>query len=89
MGIERAITYRQDTVQLEPGDIVLLYTDGVSEAPSATGERYGIDRIAVVLAQSTNAVNTGERLLREMTAFSGEEEQEDDVCIVAFSRNTE
>ncbi|HJN10066.1 MAG: SpoIIE family protein phosphatase [Pirellulaceae bacterium] len=88
LGIEGSITYREDTVQLQPGDIVLLYTDGVSEAPSARGDRYGIDRIAAVLAQGTNAVNAGERLLREMTAFSGKEEQEDDVCIVAFSRNT-
>ena len=42
LGIDGSITYREDTVKLEPGDIVLLYTDGVSEAPSSTGERYGI-----------------------------------------------
>lgn len=89
LGIEAAITYREETVKLEPGDTVLLYTDGVSEAPNAKGERYGIERIAAVLAHGTNAVNSGERLLREMTAFSGKEEQEDDVCIVAFSRNAE
>lgn len=88
LGIDGSITYREDTVKLEPGDIVLLYTDGVSEAPSAQNDRYGIERIATVLAKGTNAVNAGERLLREMTAFSGKEEQEDDVCIVAFSRNT-
>jgi len=89
LGIDGSITYREDTVQLEPGDIVLLYTDGVSEAPSANAGRYGIERIAAAIAQGTNAINAGERLLREMTAFSGEEEQEDDVCIVAFSRNIE
>jgi serine phosphatase RsbU (regulator of sigma subunit) len=89
LGIDGSITYREDTVKLEPGDIVLLYTDGVSEAPSSTGERYGIERIASVLAKGTNAVNAGERLLREMTAFSGKAEQEDDVCIVTFSRNIE
>ncbi len=89
LGIDGSITYREDTVQLDPGDIVLLYTDGVSEAPNAKGQRYGIDRVAAVLANGTNAINAGERLLREMTAFSGKKEQEDDVCIVAFSRNPE
>ena len=64
-------------------------SEPVSEAPPANGDRYGIERIVAVLAQATNAVNAGERVLREMTAFSGQREQEDDVCIVAFSRNAE
>ncbi len=89
LGIDGSITYCEDTVQLDPGDIVLLYTDGVSEAPNANSDRYGMDRVAAVLANSTNAVNAGERLLREMTAFAGQREQEDDVCIVAFSRHPE
>ncbi|MEY4547356.1 MAG: hypothetical protein RL685_3551 [Pseudomonadota bacterium] len=38
--------------QLSPGDVFLLYTDGVTEAMSPTGEMYGIDRLQAVLASA-------------------------------------
>jgi hypothetical protein len=61
--------------QLEPGDIVLLYTDGVVEARSPDGEFFGIDRLADLvrtqLAGGLSAPETMRRAVRELLAHHG------------------
>jgi serine phosphatase RsbU (regulator of sigma subunit) len=56
--------------QLEPGDMVLLYTDGVVEARSPDGEFFGVDRLAelvqVQLAGGLDAPETMRRVVREL-----------------------
>lgn len=58
--------------QLEPGDIVLLYTDGVVEARSPDGEFFGVDRLADLvrtqLAGGLSAPETMRRAVRELLA---------------------
>jgi sigma-B regulation protein RsbU (phosphoserine phosphatase) len=51
LGFDEATEYRQARAQLEPGDFVLLYTDGVTEAVWAenTDEFYGEDRLRAFL----------------------------------------
>lgn len=113
MGIDQSVEYRQAAATLEPGDLVMMYTDGISEAPNLAGARYGIDRIKHVLAATKDAKGLVERLLGDVRAFartrsedttgafpvdqlvSGNPSsgpgapQEDDVCIVAFSRRAD
>jgi serine phosphatase RsbU (regulator of sigma subunit) len=56
--------------QLEPGDIVLLYTDGVVEARSPDGEFFGVDRLGALvstqLAGGLEAPETMRRVVREL-----------------------
>jgi hypothetical protein len=58
--------------QLEPGDIVLLYTDGVVEARSPDGDFFGVDRLADLvstqLAGGLSAPETMRRVVRELLA---------------------
>jgi phosphoserine phosphatase RsbU/P len=49
MGLFCEQTFLVERVQLTPGDSLLLVTDGVSEAESADGEPYGLDRVAAYL----------------------------------------
>lgn len=86
LGIEVNVEYRQATVHLEPGDVVVLYTDGVSEAPSRDGQRYGFDRITHILKSSANSKYFVEQLLADVRTFTQGVAQEDDVCVVAFAR---
>src|SRR5580704_14577082 len=45
LGLIAGTTYTQTAIQLEPGDLLLLYTDGVSEACDESGEQLGLDRL--------------------------------------------
>lgn len=45
LGVLPEAEYEQDRLPLAPGDRLLLYTDGVIEAPNATGELFGINRV--------------------------------------------
>jgi sigma-B regulation protein RsbU (phosphoserine phosphatase) len=48
LGLFDAIPFQEETVGLEPGDWVVVFSDGVSEALSAAGEEFGDARIAEV-----------------------------------------
>ena len=55
MDLGEDIGYRVGTEQLQPGDRVLVYTDGVTEAPSPDGHRFGEDRLADLLCRNLAA----------------------------------
>src|SRR5713101_1566911 len=48
-GIDTDIVYGERTEQLQPGDQVILYTDGITEATNAAGEMFGVERLDRVL----------------------------------------
>jgi sigma-B regulation protein RsbU (phosphoserine phosphatase) len=73
-----------DSQRLEPGDVILLYTDGVTEAKDKAGGFYGTARLDALLTASTE---TGARaaveLVREdVRHFVGEAEQADDITLL-------
>src|SRR6185503_18189560 len=86
LGIDGSVEYHQATVQLEPGDLIVLYTDGVSEAPNRVGRRYGFEQIDRILESSQTPQFFVEQLLADVRTFTQGVPQEDDVCVVAFSR---
>jgi len=51
VGLFKEADYRQETLQIEPGDMLVIYSDGFSEAPNAEWEEFGEDRIIEVLRQ--------------------------------------
>ncbi len=71
---------------LAPGDIVLLYTDGVTEARAAGGEQFGLDRLTALLENSADLPMPAliERVYRAVTAHA--KELDDDVTLLAFRR---
>ncbi|HEY2263340.1 MAG TPA: PP2C family protein-serine/threonine phosphatase [Streptosporangiaceae bacterium] len=52
--------------ELEPDDAVLLYTDGVTEARTADGELFGLDRLIDLLEREAASGRTAEELLRRL-----------------------
>jgi serine phosphatase RsbU (regulator of sigma subunit)/pSer/pThr/pTyr-binding forkhead associated (FHA) protein len=89
LGIDGGVTYQQSTITLEPGDIVVMYTDGISECPSPAGPLYGIDRIRKIIATAKDAREVTGKLLRDVAEFTKGTPQEDDTCVVAFSRKAD
>ena len=76
----------------QPGDIMVLYTDGITEAKSAKGEEFGYDRLASVLMdvkeQSSREIQ--EYLIKKLYEFSGTDNINDDytTMIVKFNNRT-
>ncbi|MBM3748491.1 MAG: FHA domain-containing protein [Acidobacteria bacterium] len=52
LGIMPALSFQEHRVSFEPGDALLLYSDGVTEAANAEGEEFGEERLAELLAAS-------------------------------------
>jgi serine phosphatase RsbU (regulator of sigma subunit) len=71
-------------VALQPGDVLFLYTDGVSEAESVDGEQFGRARIEQTIrrlaGQPAEAIAQG--VVREVLAWAGERGQNDDLTLM-------
>jgi serine phosphatase RsbU (regulator of sigma subunit) len=77
--------YRQEEIQLEPGDRLLLYTDGTTEARAEDGRFFGEDglRDAVMREGALGFDGLLDRLLATVEAFTGNH-MDDDVAMVAL-----
>jgi sigma-B regulation protein RsbU (phosphoserine phosphatase) len=73
---------------MRPGDSVLLYTDGVTDATSEGQEQFGMERLRRVLLEQQPAPVTGlvAALESAIDAFTGGETQFDDIAIMAVKR---
>lgn len=85
VGAFREMTYRNGTVTIGAGDVLLLYTDGTTEARARDGRFFGEDglRDAVVRHASAGVPGLCDCLLAELDAFT-ERNLEDDVALVAL-----
>jgi phosphoserine phosphatase RsbU/P len=81
--------YEEVTVPLAPGDLVLLYTDGVTEARSPTGELYGMSRLrAAAQTAPPQAESLGTAVLADVQRFAAGRPPGDDVTLVCFGRTS-
>ncbi|HEX3702664.1 MAG TPA: SpoIIE family protein phosphatase, partial [Vicinamibacterales bacterium] len=75
-------------IRLAPGETLLLYTDGLIEAPNAVGEEYGLERLAAVAATANRQPRAiVDSCLRDLAAFRGAPGSTDDLTILAISRS--
>ncbi len=85
-GIGAQLGYQETCVTLQPGEMVILTSDGLVEATNGDGEMFSFERLEEVIAQgpSSNAQAMLDHLLRELTAFANGSSPHDDVTIVVF-----
>jgi len=88
LGVDDTHCYEQRTLQLDPGDFVVFYTDGVTEAANITGQEFGKERLRqVVLSQrGASAVDIIAALRRAIDEFVGSTPSFDDVTTVVVKR---
>ncbi|MGB3542458.1 PP2C family protein-serine/threonine phosphatase, partial [Rubrivirga sp.] len=79
-------TMVEQTINLAPGDTLLLYTDGLVEARDTGGEEYGYERLAAFVETwaHTGALEVRDRLLAEHRAWSGSADPDDDTTFVVL-----
>ncbi len=70
------------------GDLLLLYTDGLTEALDAGGNEFGVERLTTELLESAHdgAVETLHRLARSVQAFSEGQPQHDDITLIGLQK---
>jgi serine phosphatase RsbU (regulator of sigma subunit) len=85
LGIMEAVDYEEDSIQLETGDRLVLYTDGITEAANAEQEMFGEDRLREVLRalpQDLGAREVADRVFEALSVFLGGTEALDDQTLM-------
>jgi sigma-B regulation protein RsbU (phosphoserine phosphatase) len=88
LGIMEDYPYEQETVTLRPGDLVLIFSDGVSEAMNSSGEQLGEGPIQAVLKKHHGGDPEGlkEALIAAVRTHAAGAPQADDITIVVVKR---
>ncbi len=86
LGLTRQTAYEQVEIALEPGDRLILYTDGITEARDAEGEEYGEARLAelAVGLGELSAEESLRALIADVDRFAGETPQHDDLTAMVL-----
>ena len=86
IGVFEDTSYEEHFVDLEPGDRVYLYSDGIPEARNPEGELFDYKRIARSLDQcrSQKLKRSMSALMRRLDEFTSGKPQEDDISLLAF-----
>ena len=88
VGAIDGIEYHGATLQLDHGDSLVMFTDGVTEAMNAQNEEFGEERLEDTLAEVTmhNCQQIVEAIKVDVAAFVGDAEQSDDITVLALKR---
>jgi sigma-B regulation protein RsbU (phosphoserine phosphatase) len=88
LGFMADATYLEQQVELSPGDVLVVYSDGVTEAVNTAGDFFGDDRLRAAIQETFGRPVSviGARILDVLEAFVGEAPPHDDVSLVVLKR---
>jgi phosphoserine phosphatase RsbU/P len=84
IGIMSSTRYSTQTRKCAPGDLIVLYSDGITEAENPAGEEFEDARLAAVIEReaASSAAAVRDAISEEVAAFSGDAPQKDDQTLV-------
>jgi len=88
LGILPRVEFSEQVIRLQPGDMMLLYTDGVTEAKNSRGKMFSQQRLETIFAtprQHPRALI--EDIVKQVTKFSRNVSQHDDITLLAIKWN--
>jgi sigma-B regulation protein RsbU (phosphoserine phosphatase) len=88
LGIMEIATYTESTTRLEPGDVVLLFTDGITEAEDSSDEEFGVERVAEIAASlgDPSAERVCEAILAGVAQHTEGRPLQDDATLLVVER---
>jgi sigma-B regulation protein RsbU (phosphoserine phosphatase) len=88
LGIVPDATFTEQQVDLAPGDALVVYSDGVTDAMNGAGDFFGDERLRAALTSgpASTAEQTGRRVLAAVDAFAGDARPFDDLSLVILTR---
>jgi sigma-B regulation protein RsbU (phosphoserine phosphatase) len=86
MGVLDDAEYTQATVQMVTGDVLVLYTDGITEAENAALEMFGTERLEKIILAcgGLSADRICQQVLDAVKAFTGDHPQSDDITLMVI-----
>jgi len=84
LGVVPSVQYRQALASICPGDLLVLFTDGITEATNAAEEHFGEERLIELLHEMPRATAAEIRneMLRRVREFAGQEPFRDDLTLL-------
>jgi len=86
LGMRESLPLESRTIDLQPGDLLAFYTDGLAEAVDASGRAFGYDMIARLLADGGAPWSVHDRILAFFDQHIGGEPLRDDLTLMVISR---
>jgi sigma-B regulation protein RsbU (phosphoserine phosphatase) len=87
LGVTDNVAYDSFVGTFDPGDLLILFTDGMVDAMNSNGDAFGQTRIIDVVRRSSGSPeDVGNRLVQEIHRFVGQRPQTDDMCLVVVGR---
>jgi phosphoserine phosphatase RsbU/P len=90
LGVKETVVFEQKIIQLAQGDIILMYTDGLTEAENPEGDFFGLGRVGNVLfelaQQSPQAIIAG--IVEELKLFCQRDTFNDDITLLVFKKGS-
>ncbi len=88
LGMFPQASWRQETVTLSPGDLLCVYTDGLTEAVDAGDEEFGLERLSAIVAAGAGLplMSLRDRIVGEVAAFARDVPQYDDQTLLLLRR---
>lgn len=89
LGVNRNVVFEEKTTTLYQGDLILLYTDGLTEAENPDGDFFGLSRVSEILAQHAqqSPQDIIKVLLEQLKQFCHSTSFNDDVTLMIFKRH--
>jgi serine phosphatase RsbU (regulator of sigma subunit) len=89
LGLMPGMGYEEKEIELDVGEGVLFYSDGLVEAHAPKGEMFGFPRLRRLIAyHSEEERSPGDFLMEKLYSFTGESwEQEDDITLLTLERS--
>ncbi len=90
VGITPFGDYREGWVEIEPGDVLVIYSDGVTESLNEQGEEFGEARLIEIVQKNRGRTAAGlrDRIDEALTRFVGKADSVDDLTLVILKRKT-
>ena len=90
LGIKENVLYQMEKVKISPGEMLIIYTDGISESMNKKMEEFGEDRLLNIIDK--NIKNSASKLVYKIIGaakkHSGNAPQSDDMTLVVIKRNS-
>ena len=88
LGLIKKADYSVFKEEFDTGNIVVIYSDGITDAKNRTGEFYGNEKLKSVILQNKelSAKALGERILENIDQFTGQTRQNDDISIIIMKK---